>query len=51
MIAIRLAYVEDQLDHDLVIVMNADGEDNPYEIDKLLAKYYQAVVYFFRKLG
>ena len=41
-IALGLAYVEDQLDHDLVIVMDADGEDNPYEINKLLAKYYQA---------
>jgi glycosyltransferase involved in cell wall biosynthesis len=41
-IAIGLAYVEAEMSQDLVIVMDADGEDNPYKIDKLLTKYYQA---------
>jgi polyisoprenyl-phosphate glycosyltransferase len=40
-IAIGLAYVEANLDQDLIIVMDADGEDNPCEIDKLLTQYYQ----------
>lgn len=41
-IAIGLAYAEAQCTQDFVVVMDADGEDDPYGIEKLLAKYYQS---------
>lgn len=41
-IAIGLAYAEAQCSQDFVIVMDADGEDDPYGIEKLLEQYYQS---------
>lgn len=41
-IAVGLSYVYDNLDSDLVIVMDGDGEDNPFEIESLLNASHQA---------
>lgn len=35
-IAVGLAYVKDRLDHDAVVVMDGDGEDDPADVPRLL---------------
>jgi glycosyltransferase involved in cell wall biosynthesis len=35
-IAVGLCYVYQNLNHDLVVVMDGDGEDNPFEIERLV---------------
>jgi len=37
-IAIGLAYVEKELSHDAVVVMDGDGEDEPTDVPRLLAR-------------
>jgi hypothetical protein len=41
-IAVGLCYVYQNLDCDLVVVMDGDGEDNPFEIEQLLNTSEQA---------
>jgi glycosyltransferase involved in cell wall biosynthesis len=37
-IAVGLAYAEDRLDHDAVVVMDGDGEDDPADVPRLLER-------------
>ena len=40
-IAIGLAYVESELAHEIVVVMDGDGEDNPRDVPRLLARLHE----------
>jgi hypothetical protein len=35
-IAVGLAYIEDRMDHDVVVIMDGDGEDDPSDVPRLL---------------
>lgn len=37
-IAIGLAYAQDRLDHDAIVVMDSDGEDDPNDVPRLLER-------------